>query len=156
MKLLEPKIKELLGKEALSTPEITALLFPDQGDWKVKHETPKVYSALASMQEKGLIESRMCRPDGASKIARYWALPGGTFPKPAEKTLVERILCTLTDEPMGIDVLFPQVYSDYTDRLRAMQNLNKTLNRLKADGFVERASDELHGSVWVSTWRLRQ
>ena len=152
MKLLEPQVMEIVGMEAMSTAEVADRVYEAKG-WRTDYEKSKVYAALKSLWAKGDLESRMCQPDGVAIPTRYWALPGGAFPKGAEASMSDRILSALTDEPMSIDVLLPKVYPEYKDRLRAMQNLNKVLNRLRESGKVERTSDVRSGSVWLSTWR---
>lgn len=75
---IEPDVLRCITLEAQSTFDIVQKLY--ENEWEVKTKRGMVFKALCNLESKGSIESKKIKASRSSNPARYWALPGGTYP----------------------------------------------------------------------------
>lgn len=76
---IEPEVLACISMEAISTAEVMDRLFTQEWEKMTKRGT--VFKALCNLEDSGLIVSQKVRIDTTVNPSRYWALPGGSFPK---------------------------------------------------------------------------
>ena len=79
MMALEPIVYEVITLEAKSTYEVMTSLYSSETDIATKRGV--VFKALCNLEERGAIVTKKIRTSTAANPSKYWALPGGTFPK---------------------------------------------------------------------------
>lgn len=79
MMALEPIVYDVITLEAKSTYEVMTSLYTSETDIATKRGV--VFKALCNLAERGEIVSKLIRTSTAANPSKYWALPGGTFPK---------------------------------------------------------------------------
>ena len=79
---IESDVLACISMEAISTAQVMDRLFTQE--WEKKSKRGAVFKALCNLSDRGLIISEKIRIDTTVNPSRYWALPGGSFPKGVE------------------------------------------------------------------------
>ena len=152
MRRMEPCLLHMMTDKAQSTTYFIRAIYGDDYN-AVEKARVQVHEALTCLERDGKIESRMCYAGPGQPSARYWALPGGTFPPGVDiPPLTERIVSCLSDGPKDMNAIYQAVYTDEdtVDTTNAYKRLSKALNRLRQNGQVVRIDAR------PPTWRLAE